>query len=106
MQLDSLLRLAVELGASDVHLKLGQPPVVRRDGRLDRMEGWEPLDAAALETALATVGASAPARLAAFHDTGDLDTAYQSGDLPRFRVNAFRQRGSISFAFRTIPSRV
>src|SRR5919199_243885 len=82
MDLDSLLRRAVELGASDVHLKLGQPPVVRRDGRLDRMEGWEPLDTAALETALATVGASAPARLAAFHDTGDLDTAYQSGDLP------------------------
>src|ERR671939_91493 len=106
MDLDSLLRRAVELGASDVHLKLGQPPVVRRDGRLARMDGWPPLDTPALEAALATVGATAPARLAAFHDTGDLDIAYQSGDLPRFRVNAFRQRGAISFAFRAIPGRV
>src|ERR671939_250234 len=106
MDLDSLLRRAVELGASDVHLKLGQPPVVRRDGKLARMDGWQPLDTAALEAALATVGASAPARLAAFHETGDLDVAYQSADLPRFRVNAFRQRGSISFAFRVIPRQV
>ena len=37
MHLDSLLRRAVELGASDVHLKLGQPPVVRCDGKLTRM---------------------------------------------------------------------
>src|ERR687884_459023 len=68
MDLDSLLRRAVELGASDVHLKLGQPPVVRRDGRLARMDGWPPLDTPALEAALATVGATAPARLAAFHE--------------------------------------
>jgi twitching motility protein PilT len=106
MHLDSLLRRAVELGASDVHLKLGQPPVLRRDGGLERMEGWEPLDAAALEAFLDTVGASAPSRLAAFHETGDLDVAYQSVDLPRFRVNAFRQRGAISFAFRAIPGKV
>src|ERR671932_1115618 len=106
MDLDSLLRHAVELGASDVHLKLGQRPVVRRDGKLARMDGWQPLDTPALEAALATVGASAPARLAAFHETGDLDVAYQSADLPRFRVNAFRQRGAISFAFRAIPRQV
>src|SRR5918912_1636361 len=106
MHLDSLLRRAVELGASDVHLKLGQPRVVRRDGRLERMEGWQPLDEALLDAFLAAVGASAPSRLAAFHETGDLDVAYQSPDLPRFRVNAFRQRGAISFAFRAIPRQV
>jgi twitching motility protein PilT len=39
-------------------------------------------------------------------ETGDLDIAYQSGDLPRVRVNGFRQRGNISFAFRVIPKRV
>ena len=55
---------------------------------------------------LETVGASAPARLAAFYETGELDTAYQHADLPRFRVNAFRQRGDISFAFRVIPNEV
>jgi twitching motility protein PilT len=49
------------------------------------------------------VGKRSPERLEAFKQTGDLDIAFQEGDLPRFRVNAFRQRGHISFAFRVIP---
>src|SRR5436853_569731 len=44
--------------------------------------------------------------LSCFGETGDLDIAYQEADLPRFRVNAFRQRGHISFAFRVIPKNV
>jgi twitching motility protein PilT len=48
----------------------------------------------------------APAKLQTFHETGELDIAYASDDLPRFRVNGFRQRGSISFAFRVIPKHV
>ena len=106
MDLNALLRRALELGASDVHLKLGQPPVIRRDGTLARLEDWPPLDAESIDVALQLVGASAPARLAAFHETGELDIAYQSEDLPRFRVNAFRQRSSTSLAFRAIPSTV
>src|ERR671938_89393 len=106
MELDSLLRHAVELGASDVHLKIGQPPVLRRDGTLERLEGWPPLDDEALDAALAVVGAPTPARVAAFHETGELDLAYQSAGLPRFRVNAFRQRGATSLAFRAIPLEV
>jgi twitching motility protein PilT len=106
MDLDALLRRALELGASDVHLKIGQPPVIRRDGTLSRLEGWPPLDGEALEAALVAVGAPSPNRLVAFHETGELDIAYQSGDLPRFRVNAFRQRGATSLAFRAIPKHV
>ena len=49
---------------------------------------------------LNTVAAAAPRRIAAFHETGELDTAFQPPGLPRFRVNAFRQRGDISFAAR------
>jgi len=106
MDLDAILRRAVELGATDVHLKEGQPPMLRRDGSLGPLEGAERLTLQQLETALTVVGASAPARLQLFLNTGDLDLAYQAVDLPRFRVNAFRQRGSISFAFRVIPKRV
>jgi twitching motility protein PilT len=106
MDLDALLRRALELGASDVHLKLGQPPVLRRDGDLSRLEEWPPLDAEALEAALVAVGSASPNRLAAFNETGELDIAYQSADLPRFRVNAFRQRGATSLAFRAIPKHV
>jgi twitching motility protein PilT len=106
MELNTLLRTAVEHGASDVHLKVGQPPVIRFDGALRPLEGWTPLGAPELEDVLEAVGSAAPARLAAFHETGELDTAYQQPDLPRFRVNAFRQRGDISFAFRAIPNDV
>jgi twitching motility protein PilT len=106
MELNTLLRTAVEQGASDVHLKVGQPPVIRFDGALRPLEGWAPFRAQELEQVLDAVGAAAPARLAGFHETGELDTAYQQADLPRFRVNAFRQRGDISFAFRAIPNEV
>jgi twitching motility protein PilT len=106
MDLNTLLRTAVERGASDVHLKIGQPPIIRLDGSLGPLEGWPALGTSELERVLDEVGAAAPARLAGFHETGELDTAYQREGLPRFRVNAFRQRGDISFAFRAIPNEV
>jgi twitching motility protein PilT len=105
VDLNGLLRHAVELGASDIHLKLGRPPVLRRDGGLVALD-VPPLDEAALASILETVGARSPERLAAFGTTGDLDIAYQDEDLPRFRVNAYRQRGATSFAFRVIPKNV
>ena len=106
VDLTSLLRQGVEAGASDLHLKVDQPPMMRHDGNLRALEGWTPLGSTQLEHILETIGASDPLRLAAFHESGELDTAYQVPGLPRFRVNAFRQRGEISFAFRVIPSEV
>ena len=106
MDLNGLLRRAVELGASDIHLKLGQPPILRCDGELRPLEGVKALDEADLEAVLNIVGARAPERLRVFHEAGDLDIAYQDEDLPRFRVNAYRQRGATSFAFRVIPKTV
>src|SRR3954454_2921299 len=106
VDLAALLRSAVEHDASDVHLKIGQPPVIRYDGQLRPLEGWAALESEQLEGVVNTIGASSPARLAAFYETGELDTAYQLVDLPRIRVNAFRQRGEISFAFRIIPREV
>jgi twitching motility protein PilT len=106
VDLNTLLFHAVQLGASDVHLKLGQPPMLRRDGAVVPMEGAPPLTDETLEACLRTVTAIAPQRFDQFMQTGDLDIAYTAGDLPRFRVNAFRQRGAISFALRVIPKHV
>jgi len=106
VELNAVLRRAVEQGASDVHLKVGQLPVARRDGTLTPFADHPPLTDADLEAALAIVSELTPAKREAFYETGELDIAYTSGDLPRFRVNAFRQRGSISFAFRVIPKHV
>ena len=106
LDLHSLLLRAVQAGASDVHLKVGQPPILRRDGALTPLENWIPLDGRQLESVLSTVTARDLPRRAGFEDTGELDIAYTPTDLPRFRVNGFRQRGEISFAFRAIPSNV
>src|SRR3954451_23206749 len=95
MDLNSLLRTVVDSDASDLHLKVGRPPVVRRDGELEPAAGWRGLGPAALGGGLALVGPAPRSRLAAFEQTGELDTSYQADGLPRFRVNAFRQRGEI-----------
>jgi twitching motility protein PilT len=105
MELNALLHRAVELGASDVHLKVGRPPMVRHDGEIT------PLDDPALtdddlDGILRSVTAGAPKRYDQFQETGDLDIAYTAENLPRFRVNAFRQRGAVSFALRVIPTTV
>jgi twitching motility protein PilT len=106
VDLNAVLGRAVELGASDIHLKVGQPPVLRRDGELGLLPDHPPLYDSDLEAVLAVLADLTPAKLSAFYETGELDIAYTGEALPRFRVNGFRQRGSISFAFRVIPKRV
>jgi twitching motility protein PilT len=106
VDLNAVLGRAVELGASDIHLKLGQPPVLRRDGELGLLPDHRPLYDSDLEATLSLVADMTPAKLSHFHETGELDIAYTAEGLPRFRVNGYRQRGSISFAFRVIPKDV
>ena len=106
VDLNTLLRHAVKLGASDIHLKLEQPPMLRRDGAIGPVDGAPPLRESDLLAALETVTCLAAERLRTFHETGDLDIAYTAEGLPRFRVNVFRQRGATSFAFRVIPREV
>jgi twitching motility protein PilT len=106
VDLNAVLGRAVELGASDIHLKVGQPPVLRRDGELGLLPDHAPLYDSDLDAALALIADLSPAKLSHFHESGELDIAYTAEGLPRFRVNGFRQRGSISFAFRVIPKNV
>ena len=106
VDLQAILHTAVDRGASDVHLKVGRPPIVRFDGDLGPLEGFPLLDALELEDLVTVVGGSSRSRLGMFEKTGELDTAYQPEGLPRFRVNAFRQRGEVSIAFRVIPRKV
>jgi twitching motility protein PilT len=106
VDLVSLLRRVVDTGASDVHLKLGQPPVVRLHGDLEPLPDTEIMTESDLESVLDEITALSPRRREHFEDTGDLDIAFSHPTLPRFRVNGFRQRGAISFAFRVIPSQI
>jgi twitching motility protein PilT len=106
MDLNALLQRVVAAGASDVHLKLGQPPIIRVDGDLEPLPEFPVFAESELEEALHAVTVRAPKRREHFYETGDLDIAYSHPELPRFRVNGFRQRGAISMAFRVIPSEI
>jgi twitching motility protein PilT len=106
VDIDNLLAQAVSLGASDIHLKIDRPPVVRLDGALVPLTGSMPLGSHDLEGVLRHVTLQVPHRFESFREHGELDIAYETAELPRFRVNGFRQRGAISFAFRVIPRQV
>jgi len=106
MDLNDLLLRAVSNGATDVHLKLGRPPILRREGVLVPLEGWNALTPTDLESVLATVTAINRQKEADFRATGELDISYTSNDLTRYRVNGFLQRGATSFAFRVIPREI
>jgi twitching motility protein PilT len=103
MDLNTLLRNAVDAGATDIHLKIEMPPIIRSDGSLKPLDGHPALTEEDLESILISVTATVATKLDSFRETGELDTAYMSPDLTRFRVNGFRQRGATSFAFRVIP---
>lgn len=100
VQIDELLRRVVESGASDLHLKVGSPPVVRVDGELRRLEGHDPLKPADTEAYAGELFTQRAAR--DFKSAGEADFAYGRPDVGRFRVAAFRQRGSVSMVLRRV----
>jgi twitching motility protein PilT len=100
-EIDSALRTLVERGGSDLHIKVGVPPTVRLHGELAHLEGYEPLSAEDTEKAFHDV---AEARsVAEFKEAGEADFSYALPEVSRFRVNAFRQRGTTSIVCRAIP---
>jgi twitching motility protein PilT len=105
MDLDGLLGRVIELGGSDMHLKVASPAMARVDGELVPLEE-RLLTESDLETIVQLVTELTPAKREGFYTHGELDTAYMAQGLGRFRVNGFRQRGSISFAFRFIPKEI
>ncbi len=101
IKIEELVRKTVRMEASDLHLKVGLPPAVRVNGLLGPLEGYEPLRPLDTEEIVKEI---LPERLAGeFEREGEADFSYEVSGLGRFRVNAFRQRGSISVAMRYIP---
>lgn len=98
--IDELLRLAVDAGGSDIHLKVGSSPVVRVDGQLRRVDSipvLTPADTLSVATSIFTEKAASD-----FEENGSADFAYGRQDLGRFRVTVFRQRGSVSVVMRRV----
>ncbi|HEY7504394.1 MAG TPA: type IV pilus twitching motility protein PilT [Gemmatimonadales bacterium] len=101
--MEGLLRLLVESGASDLHLRSGQPPLLRRQGDLGR-EPSEPISPERLETLLASI--MEPKEIGEYRESGDTDWAYEISGLARFRCNAGRDRHGPIAVFRIIPTTV
>jgi len=101
MDINQLLKHAIDQGASDVHLKVGNFPVVRVNGQLRPLNKELRLDHEALVTMAATI-MSANQRQR-FKDAQELDLAYSVAGLGRFRCNVFQQRGTIGIVLRVIP---
>jgi twitching motility protein PilT len=101
MHINELLTLMVNRGASDLHLTVPSPPVLRIDGALVPQEDLPPMTARDVELALEQ--AATEEQRMAFDKDWELDLAYAVPGLARFRVNALRQRGAISLAFRFVP---
>ncbi len=98
---DEILRQAAELGASDVHLKVGVVPVVRKLGVLRPLNQQAfPIMAEQMEKIVRE--ALTPDEIKALAVDFELDKSYEIKDVARFRVNAFRQRNSTRFVIRLI----
>ncbi len=104
-EIDAALRYVVEREGSDLHVKVPAPPTARIDGELRPIEGSEPLTPEDTKSALDHI-LKDPKVQEAFFEEGEADFSYSIPGLSRFRVNAFRQRGSISIVCRAIPFQV
>ncbi len=94
-----LLQYLLEERGSDLIVKVGSPPCIRRNGRLERTT-LEPLDSSGIEALAAEL--LPPDKAAEFQAKGETDLAHSVPGLGRFRVNVYRQRGSVSMAIRRV----
>jgi twitching motility protein PilT len=98
--LDRLLGRLVEIGASDLHLKVGYAPRVRLNGELRLVGGEQAVEGEDMEDLARTI--MAERNWNRFDQHFEVDFAYSVQNLGRFRVNAFRQRGTVSMVFRHV----
>lgn len=94
-----ILKIAIDAGASDVHLTVASPPIMRVNGRLKRIgdERLMPDDTMRIIKEMLT-----PEQNETFEEKGELDISYSNPGLGRFRVNLYKQRGSYSMALRVV----
>jgi len=104
MEINELLKKARSLDASDLHVKVGSPPILRIYGELTPLTSEKRVsEEDALNIALSVMS---PAQKDIFKKKNDIDLAYSVSGLGRFRCNAFVQRGTVGIVFRVIPTRI
>jgi twitching motility protein PilT len=102
-KLDGLLRAMVEKGSSDLHLRCGEPPIVRLHGEMMRLPGAT-LEPSGIEAMIRSVMPERNRK--EYLETNDTDYAYELSGVARFRANALKDRNGPAAVFRQIPAQV
>jgi twitching motility protein PilT len=102
--IDELLAIMVDRDASDLHLTAGSPPVIRVNGRLERLPDYEKLDADQTRDLIYRIVSTEQQKQ--LETKRQLDFSHSVPGMARFRVNAYFQRASIGAAFRLIPAEI
>jgi len=101
MEIDKLLSITVEERASDLHLSVGRPPVLRIDGRLVNLD-YSPLTPDNTMALMKSI--TSAAQQEKLQSKGGVEFGFAFGDIARFRVSIFREKGRLGLALRLIPS--
>jgi twitching motility protein PilT len=104
-KMDELFRKMAEIGASDLHLSVSMPPMIRKDGKMAQLQAGDP--AMTREATRDLLTSIMPARnQEEFAARSDTDFAYEIPDLARFRCNVFMDRKGMGGVFRIIPTKI
>ena len=104
VKIETLLEECVRRNASDLHIQYGLPPILRIDGVLTPVPGTQALNEGDLQRLIfATLDAEQQKILL---QDKEFDYSFAFGDIARFRVNAFHERGKLAAAFRLIPNKI
>src|SRR3954469_8489531 len=104
MHVNDLLKVAVEHGASDLHLKVGSYPMMRLRGALSPASEEKKLDHEDLVAMSAAIMSTTQRQK--FKESQEVDLAYSVPGLGRFRCNIFQQRGTVGLVLRVIPMQI
>lgn len=104
LRIEVLLEEVVRRKASDLHIQVGLPPMLRIDGALAPINGFDPLDIQAVESLIFAI-LDDEQRQILLKDK-EFDFSFAFGTLGRFRVNAFHERGNLAAALRLIPNEI
>ncbi|HVU06909.1 MAG TPA: type IV pilus twitching motility protein PilT [Verrucomicrobiae bacterium] len=102
-KIDAFFNLMFEQRASDLHMSTGNPPILRINGEMQRVD-YPPLENDALKAMLYEIAPDY--KIKQFEEIGDVDFGYEIPNISRFRVNFLNQKNGIGAVFRQIPSRV
>ena len=104
ISIDQILRFAVKQGVSDIHLKVGRPPIYRKDGKLVPHKGALVMQPIHIKEYIQQMATERHRKV--FSEVGEVDFSYSIDGIGRFRVNAFYQRELAGMVLRVIPAKI